>query len=173
MADGDEAAFRALVRSLEGPLFGFLGRMGLDQARAEEIAQEAFIRLWQRRASYRPELGSLATWTFAIARNLALNAVSRASAQREMPYGDAPPEAACEQPLASEALEARQERERLRRALLLLPPGDRALLALIYVQELSHADAARIEGCSVGAIKTRAHRAKARLRQIMEDEDGR
>jgi RNA polymerase sigma-70 factor, ECF subfamily len=173
MAEWDETAFRALVHKLEGPLFGFLGRMGLEQARAEEIAQETFLKVWLHHASYRADRGSLVTWIFTIARNLALNAASRASAQRETPYGGAPPETACEEPLASDALEARQERERLRRALLVLPPGDRALLALIYVQELSHADAARIECCSVGTIKTRAYRAKARLRQIMEDEDGR
>ncbi len=173
MAEGDEGAFRDLVRKLQGPLFGFLGRMGLDQARGEEIAQETFLRVWQHYASYRADRGSLVTWTFTIARNLALNAVSRAAAQREVLFGEPPPEIACEQPLASEALEEQQQFARLRRALLELPPGDRTLLALIYVQELSHADAARIEGCSVGAIKTRAHRAKARLRQIMENEDGR
>jgi RNA polymerase sigma-70 factor, ECF subfamily len=173
MAEGDIGAFRDLVLRLQGPLFGFLGRMGLDQARAEEIAQETFLKVWQHHASYRADRGSLTTWTFSIARNLALSAVSRASTQREVPYGESPPEIACEQPLASDVLEVREQRERLRQALLALPPGDRALLALLYVQELSHADAARIEGCSVGAIKTRAHRAKARLRQIMEDEDGR
>jgi RNA polymerase sigma-70 factor, ECF subfamily len=173
MAEGDNEAFGRLVRELQGPLFGFLGRMGLDQARGEEIAQETFLRVWQQFSRYRAEKGSLTTWTFAIARNLALNAVSRAAAQREAPFGETPPEIACEQPLASEALEEQQQLARLRRALLALPPDDRALLALIYVRELSHADAARIEGCSVGAIKTRAHRAKARLRQIMEDADGR
>ena len=173
MREADETAFRALVRELQGPLFGFLGRMGLSRAHAEEIAQETFLKVWRNWASYSAEKGSLVTWTFAMARNLALNAASRASMQREVPYGEHPPDVACEEPLASEALEARQERERLRRALLALPPPDRALLALIYVRELSHADAARIEGCAVGAIKTRAHRAKARLRQIMEEEDGR
>jgi RNA polymerase sigma-70 factor, ECF subfamily len=173
MREAEETAFRDLVRALQGPLFGFLGRMGLSQHQAEEIAQETFLKVWRNLGAYRAEKASLATWTFAIARNLALNAAARASTLRENPYGEHPPEIASGEPLASEALEARQDRERLRRALLALPPGDRALLALIYVQELSHADAARIEGCSVGAIKTRAHRAKTRLRQIMEEDDGR
>jgi RNA polymerase sigma-70 factor (ECF subfamily) len=173
MAEGDREAFGRLVRELQGPLFGFLGRMGLNQARGEEIAQETFLRVWQHFSRYRADRGSLTTWTFTIARNLALNSLSRAASQREVPFGDALPEIACERPLPGEALAVQQQHHRLRRALLALPPGDRALLALIYVQELSHADVARIEGCSAGAIKTRAHRAKARLRQIMEDEDGR
>ncbi len=173
MAEGDKEVFGRLVRELQGPLFGFLGRIGLNQACGEEIAQETFLRVWQHFSRYNASRGSLTTWTFTIARNLALDSLSRAARQREAPFGDHPPEIACEQPLASEALAERQQHDRLRRALLALPPGDRSLLALIYVRELSHADIARIEGCSVGTVKTRAHRAKARLRQIMEDEDGR
>ena len=78
MAEGDREAFGRLVRELQGPLFGFLGRMGLSQARGEEIAQETFLRVWQHFSRYRAERGSLTTWTFTIARNLALNSLSRA-----------------------------------------------------------------------------------------------
>jgi RNA polymerase sigma-70 factor, ECF subfamily len=172
MAEGDKEAFARLVRELQGPLFGFLGRMGLDQARGEEIAQETFLRVWLHFSRYRAERASMTTWTFTIARNLALNAVSRAASRREVSFGDDIPEVVCEQPLASEVLAGQQQHERLRQALLALSADDRSLLALIYVEELSHADVARIEGCSAGAVKIRAHRAKQRLRQIMEDRDG-
>lgn len=173
MTEEDQGRFARLVHELQRPLFGFLGRMGLDQARAEEIAQETFLRVWLNFSRHLAERGGLATWTFAIARNLALNELSRASSRREIAFGDDTPEVACDRPLAFEFLAEEQQRRRLRQALLTLPPGDRSLLALIYVQELSHADIARIEGCSAGAVKTRAHRAKQRLRQIMEDQDGR
>jgi RNA polymerase sigma-70 factor (ECF subfamily) len=173
MADGDKQRFARLVQELQGPLFGFLGRMGLDQARGEEIAQETFLRVWQNLPRYQAKRGSLPAWTFAIARNLALNELARAASRRETAFGDKVPEVACEGPLACETLAEQQQRQRLRQALLTLPPGDRSLLALIYVQELSHADVAQIEGCSAGAVKTRAHRARQRLRQIMEDRDGR
>jgi RNA polymerase sigma-70 factor (ECF subfamily) len=50
--DGDRQAFAGLVLGFERPLFGFLGRMGLDQARAEEVAQETFLRAWQYLGEY-------------------------------------------------------------------------------------------------------------------------
>lgn len=171
LADDDRSRFAALVQELQRPLFGFLGRMGLGQAQAEEVAQETFLRVWLNFSRHDARRGSLAAWTFAIARNMALNELGRAARRREINFGEEAPEVPCERPLAFEALEEEQQQRRLRQGLLELPPGDRALLALIYVDELSHADVARIEGCSTGAVKTRAHRAKQRLRRIIEKRD--
>jgi RNA polymerase sigma-70 factor (ECF subfamily) len=172
IAAGDRQAFAALVEQYQRPLFGFLGRMGLDQAAAEDIAQEAFLRTWANRAAFRPERASFITWLFTIARNLALNAASRHSARREAPFDDATPDIACDRPTAFDQITRRQGQDRLRAALRALPSADRTLLALAYVEDLSHADIARIEGCSSGAIKQRAHRAKQKLRGLLEADNG-
>ncbi len=172
IAAGDRSAFAVLVGRYQRALFGFLGRMGLEQSAAEDIAQDAFLRTWTHRADFRPDRASFVTWLFTIARNLALNAAARSHRQRETTLDDAAREIACDRPLALDAIDRRQREARLRDALRALPPADRTLLALVYVEDLSHADIARIEGCSSGAVKQRAHRAKQKLRRLLETDHG-
>lgn len=170
--EGDKFAFRAVVAQYQRPLFGFLGRMGLSQGHAEEIAQETFIRAWKQLASYQPHKAEFSTWLYTIARNLALHELERASYQREQSAGDALPEQACEQLQPPEVLAQQQEKQRLQAALRKLPLADRSALALAYLQELDMTSIARIEGCSLAAVKTRLHRAKEKLRELLENTDG-
>ncbi|WP_290872282.1 sigma-70 family RNA polymerase sigma factor [Aquabacterium sp.] len=166
---GDRSAFAEVVGHFQRPLFGYLGRMGLSQAQAEEVAQDTFLRAWQRWADYDPGKAALSTWLFTIARNLAFNELTRASAVNEGAWGDAPQDVAGEQGEPEPEAMARQRREQLRQALRALPPGDRSALALAYFEELDLAGIARIEGCSLAAIKVRLHRAKQRLRELLEN----
>ncbi len=167
---GDRQAFAGVVAHYQRPLFGFLGRMALDQGLAEEIAQETFLRAWKNLADYRPERAQFSTWLFTIARNLALHELERAARGHEQPASEALPEPVCERPQPPEMLARAQQRRRLHLALRQLPLADRSALALAYNHELELAEIARIEGCSTGAIKTRLHRAKEKLRQILLEE---
>jgi RNA polymerase sigma-70 factor (ECF subfamily) len=164
---GEQLAFAELVALYQRPLFGFLGRIGMGQAQAEDIAQETFLRAWVHLPSYQPERAQFGTWLFTIARNLAYNAMQSAPHQRELPDA-AIPEQVCEQPGPAQAMERAQQSARLQSALRQLPMAERSALALVYVHELGLADVARIEGDSVAAIKTRLHRAKHRLREILQ-----
>jgi RNA polymerase sigma-70 factor (ECF subfamily) len=164
-AAGERAAFEALVRRFQQPVFAFLGRMGLTQAEAEDLAQEAFVRAWQHLDRYRPEQAAFSTWLFTIARRLALNALDGAGHRLTDRSGDPPPNLACEQPGPAQTLQVRQQRDAIRAALRRLPAADRSVLALAYVQDLSLADIARVEACSESAVKARLHRARQRLRQ--------
>lgn len=166
---GDRSAFAELVEHFQRPLFGYLGRMGLHQGQAEELAQEAFLRAWQQLASYDPRHAAFSTWLFTIARNLALNELTRASSRHEQAVGDQLPELPCEQAQPAQALMAQQQRQRVQQALRQLPHDDRSALALAYFEELDLASIARIEGCSVAAIKVRLHRARQRLRDLLEN----
>lgn len=168
-AAGERDAYAALVRRFQRPLFAFLGRMGLRQAEAEELAQDTFIRAWQHLPSYRAEAGAFSTWLFTIARRLALNALERADHQRLQPGHAAADDDAlpCDAPGPAQALQSAQERARLQAALNSLSPDDRGVLALAYVHELTLADVARIEGCSPAAAKARLHRARERLRAAL------
>ena len=58
---GDKAAFGALVTGYERRLFGFLGRMGFDQATGSDLAQDIFVRAWRHRATYDARRGSSAS----------------------------------------------------------------------------------------------------------------
>lgn len=84
IAAGEQLAFAELVDMYQRPLFGFLGRLGMNQAQAEDIAQETFLRAWTHLHSYQPERAQFVTWLFTIARNLAYNTLQRAPHQHEM-----------------------------------------------------------------------------------------
>lgn len=166
---GDRSAFSPVVEHFQHPLFGYLGRMGLHQSIAEEIAQETFLRAWSRLGDYDPARAEFSTWLFTIARNLALHELSRAAVKHEVATAETLPEIPCDGVEPAHALHRRQLRRRVHAALLDLPLTDRSALALAYFQELDLASIARIEDCTVGAIKLRLHRAKQRLRQLLEE----
>lgn len=167
LAQGEQQAFAELVDLYQRPLFGFLGRLGLGQAQAEDIAQDTFLRAWTHWPDFQPERAQFVTWLFTIARNLAYNAMQSAPQQREI-TGQALPDVACPQSGPAQTLDRAQQQARLHSALRQLPMKERSALALVYVHELGLADVARIEGDSLPAIKTRLHRAKQRLRDLLQ-----
>jgi RNA polymerase sigma-70 factor (ECF subfamily) len=171
IAAGDRQAFAGVVSHYQRPLFGFLGRMGLNPSHAEEIAQETFLRAWVNLGKYRPQIAEFSTWLFTIARNLAWHELSRASTRRESMTSEALPEVASGRPQPPEELALAERKRRLHEALLKLPPADRSAVALACIKGLELTAVARIEGCTTGAIKTRVHRAKERLRQLLEQGD--
>ena len=71
---GDAASFETLLRRYRLPLVSFFHRMVRDQALAEDLAQEAFLRIYKARERYQPE-ARFTTWLYRIATNLALNAI--------------------------------------------------------------------------------------------------
>ena len=100
---GDSHAFAAVVTHYQRPLFGFMGRMGLSQDLAEEIAQETFLRAWRNLGQYDPRRGQFSTWLYTIAKNLTLNELSHAVHERELSIGGELPEIACDRPQPPEA----------------------------------------------------------------------
>lgn len=171
-ARGDDAAFARVVEAEQRRVFGFLGRMGLDAATSEDIAQETFLRLWRNAAHFDPARGAASTFLLTIARNLALDHLCAATRRRETSDEDALSQARCAAPAPDAALERRQDRARLAAALARLAPAERSLLAASYDEGLDLSAIACLEGCSVGAAKVRLHRARQKLRQILETDDG-
>jgi len=167
---GDRQAFAEVVRYYQRPLFGFVGRMGLERHHAEEIAQEVFLRAWNNLHTYDGSIARFSTWIFTIARNLALKELQRSSRRTEV-AGAATLEIGCDGTHAWDELNARDRKRKLEAALQRLSAADRSLIALAYVQELPMAELARMEGCSNGTLKVRLHRAKARLRTLLEIDD--
>src|ERR1700728_4521264 len=91
---GDEASFDFLLRKYRSPLVNFLNRMVRDQATAEDLAQEVFLRLYRARKQYTPS-AKFTTWLFRIATNLALNSVRdnrhrKFETSLDAPLGDEP-----------------------------------------------------------------------------------
>ena len=168
IARGDLRAFSELVDRYQRPLFAFLGRMGLEAARAEEVAQETFLRAWQHLPRYRTEQAQFSTWLFTIARRLALNELARSRNRHEVAADDDAPEPACAAARPEQALDQRRLQARVDAAFRSLGTNDRSVLALAYTHDLGMAEIAVIEGCSVDAVKTRLHRARQRLRIALD-----
>lgn len=169
---GDKSDFAAVVQHYQTPLFAYLGRMGIQQAVAEELIQEAFIRAWQARERFDGTQSAYSTWLFTIARRLTLNELDRAARRHEQTTGDDTTDTAIEShPTAaaspSEHLENQQMQTLLNQALQQLPPHERSLLALAYIQELEFSDIARIESIPVGTVKSRLHRIRGQLKEYI------
>jgi RNA polymerase sigma-70 factor (ECF subfamily) len=132
-----------------------------DRGRAEELAQEAFLRAWRGLAQWRRE-SSFSTWLFALAAN-----VFRSDLKR-FPAVDLPLESAPEPSRAASqhnALTAHLNAESVRRAVLALPHRYREPVVLFYFHEMDVAAAARTMRLPEGTVKARLSRARALLRK--------
>ncbi|CAA6824603.1 MAG: RNA polymerase sigma factor [uncultured Thiotrichaceae bacterium] len=166
--NGDSSAFELLVTYFQQPLFGYLGRMGLSQTLAEDIAQETFLRAWQKLASFDAERATFSTWLFTIAHRLALNELSRKGNQVEINAEPAFDAAEDSKASPDDQVDLQLNQASLRNAMLQLPVNDRNVLALAYTKGLDMRCLAEIEGVSVSAVKVRVYRAKQRLLTILE-----
>jgi RNA polymerase sigma-70 factor (ECF subfamily) len=162
---GNRDAFRLLVVRYQRPLFRFLGGFGLEQAAAEELAQETFLRAFRTLSSFDASKASFSSWLFTIAKHLAMN--ETASSRRRMPHVEASTLDLVDAPSAAEALQTHERRSRVRAALDRLPDVLRGTMLLAYVRELSLDEIAQIEGATLGAIKSRIFRGKQLLREAL------
>jgi RNA polymerase sigma-70 factor, ECF subfamily len=165
--DGDREAFTQLVDRHKDPLVNYLTRLAGCRTRAEDLAQESFLRLFQRAGDY-DERGRLQAFLYRIATNLLRSEERRARRWRLLqPFlaGDLNGNGhrAAWSP-AAETVLARELRERVAAAVVTLPLQFRVPLVLFEIEGWSYADIARQVGCREGTIKSRIHRGKRRLR---------
>jgi RNA polymerase sigma-70 factor (ECF subfamily) len=157
---GDVRAFEGIVRRWQGPLVNMAWRYCRDRGRAEELAQEAFIRAWRGLAQWRRE-ANFSTWLFALAANVFRSELKRFPTVN-LPL-DAAPEPAGPA-LQHHELQARSQQEALRRAVLALPLRYREPVVLFYFHEMDLSAAARTMRLPEGTLKARLSRARALLR---------
>lgn len=169
---GDTASFEVLLSRYRAPLVGFFVRMVHDRALAEDLAQEAFLRVYQARERYQPE-ARFTTWLYRIATNLALNALrdrkpSSAFAGEDDERSPVAAQLVDKRPTAEEQLML-SDRERLVRAAVeALPDRQRAALILHRYQEVEYRQIGTILGLSESAVKSLLFRAHENLRVRLE-----
>lgn len=167
---GDEEALNVLVAQYRDPVVRFLYRMVHEQALAEELAQEVFLRVYRARKSYKPS-ARFTTWLYRIATNVGLNALRDGRMRRmetpmETTEGTLSPAAVLAHPVAN-AEQAMLEAERLaeiRRAIEELPEKQRLAVLMHKYQEMDYAEIAEVLGCSESALKSLLFRAYETLR---------
>jgi RNA polymerase sigma-70 factor (ECF subfamily) len=136
-----------------------------DHARAEDIAQEAFVRAYRALPTFRGDSG-FGTWLYRIVTNLSLNSVKREAARavREVPM-DALPDLHA---TGDEPAHRGELRAHLERALHELPTMQRAVVILRHLDGLSTKQVSRILGCSEGTVKTHLFRGLRNMRQRLD-----
>jgi len=172
---GDEDAFRALYRQLSGSIYRFALHMSGNEGVAEEVTQESFLVLVRDPGRYDPARASLKAFLYGVARNHTLRAMEKES--RFTPFTE-PGESAAGDPESSggrafeiasptadanEDLLRREQIERVRKAVLTLPPVYREAVVLCDLQELSYEEAAHALGCAPGTLRSRLHRGREML----------
>jgi RNA polymerase sigma-70 factor (ECF subfamily) len=161
--DQDRAAFAALFRHFAPRVKAFLMKSGAGASLAEECVQDVMAILWQKSHLFDPARASVSTWVYTIARNRRIDLLRRArrAEPEELDWGPMP------EPDQADAMESRQETERLGRALAELPAPQRKLIERAFYGELSHSEIAAETGLPLGTIKSRIRLALEKLRHQM------
>jgi len=165
VADGDAAAVRALVGRKLPRILGLAQRMLGDAAEAEDVAQEAFLRIWRQAPKWRPGEARFDTWLHRVALNLCYDRLRR---RREIVTDD-PPEMADEGPAPDRGLQAQDTGRRVGDALARLPERQREAVVLCHYQELGNIEAAAIMGVTVEALESLLSRGRRALRAALAD----
>lgn len=167
---GDTACFAVLLERYRAPLVHFLNRMVQNQAAAEELAQEVFLRVYKARRGYVPD-ARFTTWLFKIATNLALNAVRDGRLERKaaVPMEELEPAAVGRlrdpQPSVEQEMIEQERLREIREAVRALPEKQRIAVILHKYHELDYDQIARVLGCSTSALRSLLFRAYETLRQ--------
>jgi RNA polymerase sigma-70 factor (ECF subfamily) len=168
--DGDEESFRVLLEKHRNPVIRFVYRMVQDQAVAEELSQEVFLRVYRSRGTYEPT-ARFTTWLFRIATRLALNSLRDGKKERGQQRldderdGDMPArEVADRRPSVEQRMVYETRLTEVRDAIGLLPEKQRAAVLMHKYEEMEYAQIANVLECSESAVKSLLFRAYETLR---------
>jgi len=170
IARGDAGAFRELSDKHLGPIVTFATRLIQNQAEAEEIAQETFLRAWQNASRYESK-AKLTSWLHTIARNVAIDRMRKKSRNEEAFEIDDERDHAPYSGRPSQLLVQKQQHEDVQDALGRLPERQRSALLLCHEQGLSNPEIAQVLETSVEATESLLSRGRRRLRDLLTGQD--
>ena len=169
---GDPEAFERLMEPLEQLVWRVCWHYTGNREAAEDCGQEAMIRIWRNLANYRGEC-ALESWVYRIAANCCMDWLRKKKRDWSVsmePMVEQGFDPADDSPGTEEQVVAKDERQRLREAIALLPDDQREALILTQLEKVSYEEAAQALGVSEGTVKSRVNRAKARLKEILSAE---
>ncbi len=163
---GDESAFRAIYEHHRDCVFRFAYRMLGSVDAAEDITHDCFLSLLRKPQLFDPGRASLKTYLCAAARNLVWKQLRRRGLEADVEeVGESPNAALQNGPY--EHMRSSEIAEGVRQAVAFLPPLQREAIILFEFEELSLSDAAAAAQTDIGTIKSRLHRARQRLRELL------
>lgn len=167
---GDEDAFSAVYAQVAATVFGLVLRVLRDPAQAEEVSQEVLLEVWRTASRFDPARGSAQAWVATIAHRRAVDRVrsAQAAARRD---GESAPQMTGEWAAGAdgvaEQVEAKLDRERVRRCLRTLTELQRESIVLAYYGGYTYREVAGLLGVALGTVKTRMRDGLIRLRDCL------
>lgn len=165
---GDEEAFRELVDRYKDLVFALIARATPDRSRAEDLAQEVFLRVYRGLLYFRGE-ARLSTWIYRIVANVCVQERQGRRPATE-PLDERTPEGKAATARSDRQFSDIEIRDRLDKAIARLPDHQRLLIAAHYLQGVQYEDLADALRLPLGTLKTQLHRAKRQLRRLLEGE---
>ncbi len=168
---GDTACFACLLDKYSRPVHSLILKVVQNREDAEELAQDVFMKVFRNLGKFKGE-SSFSTWIYRIAYNTAI------SATRKKKYEFLAVEETQLTNISEEEVELAMGRcsssgqiERLEKALLLLPPDERAIILLFHIEQKTIEDITTITGLSYSNVKTRLHRIRKKLFVLLNEKE--
>ncbi|MFI2349988.1 sigma-70 family RNA polymerase sigma factor [Streptomyces sp. NPDC019443] len=167
VAQGDQEAFSRVYDAVCGPVLGLVRAVLRDPAQSEEVTQEVLIEVWRTAARFQPSRGSAMTWILTLAHRRAVDRVRSAQAATDRERRAALLEQTPAYDEVTEQVEARLEREQVRRCLRGLTELQRQSVTLAYYRGLAYREVAELLSVPLGTVKTRLRDGLIRLRDCL------
>jgi RNA polymerase sigma-70 factor (ECF subfamily) len=169
LADGgDTQAFAALYDRHARVAYSLAYRMMGERQAAEDLVQEAFLKVWRSAGSYRVEKASVRTWVLSILNNRGIDEL-RSSASRRRTQDRVEAQTSTSQPSEAFAETWRNSQgEQVREALRGLPPEQLTVLELAYFSGYTHKEIAELLGLPLGTVKGRMRLGLQKIREYFE-----
>lgn len=165
-AKGDAEAARVLTGRHLGRVYGFATRLLGDRAEAEDVAQEAMLRMWKVAGVWRPGEAQLSSWLYRVTVNLCTDRQRKAQRRRADSLDDVA-EPADDHATSEEALMQRERVDALQAALASLPDRQRQAVVLRHIEGLSNPEIAAILEIGVEAVESLTARGKRALTEAL------
>lgn len=168
IGDGDRTAYRMLVDRHLRDFLAFAARIIGDRAEAEDVMQEAFVRVWKNAGKWdQGRKTRFTTWFYRIVMNLCIDTKRRRKPTSDL---DAATDMAMEGPLPDDQLSDKQKASKVAEVMKLLPERQRLAMTLCYLQEKGNKEAAEILDISIGALESLLVRGRARMAGLLQDQ---
>ena len=166
---GDREALRDVYDRFGSMTFGLLTQMLRDRAAAEDVQQQVFLEVWQRRRAYDPGRGGLTTWVLTITRSRAIDELRRRIPEPRDPTGSIAVLEA-DQPLDDGRIDELVEQWHLGHLVTRLPTAEAELLRRRFFLEQSQSEIAAELGIPLGTVKSRMRSGLDGLRRMLDEE---
>jgi RNA polymerase sigma-70 factor (ECF subfamily) len=168
---GDEAAGRIFVRRYQARVYGLARTLVGDPAQAEEIAQEALIRVWRHALTFDARRGSVSSWVLTITRNLAIDVLRKKGAEPCPPNSALLLDQPAQEPALDEAASVMDEAARVRTALARIPVEQRRALVLAVFYAYTAREISAAEAIPLGTAKSRIRLGLTKVRSLLAESD--